>query len=148
MWIDGIRVVNPTKKLQISISQRDCDRGQTKDPGACAAARALLREVPNAKQARVHLGRTYVLIDDGGKKVWERYQTPQSLRAEIIAFDRGGEFAPGEYTIPPLPPSVRAKFGKRQGTPHATDNIGSKKRKRIARPIHVTENVRAKGANR
>jgi hypothetical protein len=87
MEINGKPVIDATKSLRIQISREDAGRGKTKDPGQCAAARAILRVVPTAKGARVHLGRTYIETD----KEWVRYTTPPSLKTEIVSFDRGGE---------------------------------------------------------
>lgn len=104
MKINGKKVEDARHKIILTITKRDCINGNTRDPGGCAAARALLREVPKCTKARVHLGRIYV--DVGAK--WLRYKTPQTIRQEIIAFDRGAEFSPGDYTVSPLCASERA----------------------------------------
>lgn len=147
MKINDFPVVNATKKISITITPRDVLNGNTKDPGACAAAKACMREVDGCTAARVHLGRTYLKMD----KKWIRFQTPVALRAEIISFDRGHEFQPGEYVLRALTPSERAKTGRRQGSnkPGARDK-GSKNRtpsKHRAKP-HVVHGVRSSGANR
>ena len=109
MKIDGLPVKDALKKLTIEITPTDCKMGSKKQPTGCAAAIAIVRQVPSCTMARVHLGRTYVNL---GKK-WLRFVTPQALRAEIIAFDRGGTFDPGEYTLVPLSKGERDKRGKR-----------------------------------
>lgn len=130
MEINGKKVVNATKPLVLQITQGDCDNGKTKDPGGCAAARALKRQL-HVTKARVHLGRVYVERSDS----WVRYHTPVSLKAEIIAFDRGGSFEPGEYKLSPMQPSKRT--GKKQGAKTKP------KRVHIARITrHVTTGVR------
>ncbi len=58
---------------------------------------------PAADEVRVHLSRVYVRT---GRK-WTRYKAANGLRTEIIAFDRGGSFEAGEYTLKPSPPSQR-----------------------------------------
>jgi hypothetical protein len=128
------KVVQAAKgSVKIHITPRDIKLGDTKDPGACAAARALVRET-GCKQARVHIGRTYLLVDDK----WLRYRTSGALRSEIIAFDRGGNFEPGEYQLHPVPPSDRHRIKPR-----------SKSRKVRRRAVmHVVANVRERGANR
>ena len=137
MTIDGYPVVDATKPIVLGITLRDVKKGATKDPGSCAAALACLREVKGAEKARVHIGRTYIKI---GKK-WLRFLTPAALKNEIVAFDRGGKFAPGEYTIRPLWPSHR-------GTDrHLDPKKPSGKRKKRAK-YHMTTDVRARGANR
>jgi hypothetical protein len=103
MHIDGKKVVDARAGMVLTITKRDCVNGNNRDPGSCAAARALLREVPRCTKARVHLGRIYVEVGER----WLRFQTPGSIRSEIIAFDRGAEFSPGEYRLNPLCPSNR-----------------------------------------
>lgn len=137
MQIDGMKVVDAKKKVTIVITKADVKNGETKDPAGCAAARACMRDL-EATAARVHLGRTYVKIDNK----WIRFHTPSSLRSEIIAFDRGGSFAPGKYVLPALQPAK--KTGRRQGS---MTNTQPKRRKR-ARPYHITTGVREHGANR
>lgn len=137
MKINGLPVVDATKAIKLTINDADCKLGQTKDSGACAAARALLRQVPNCTQARVYRAVTYILI---GKK-WLRCMTPRSLRTEIVAFDRGGKFEPGEFELNAVPPSH--VMGK-------AHSLGAPKHGRPGhqRAQHRTINVRAHGANR
>lgn len=139
MEINGKPVVNATEPLSIHILPGDISAAKRKDPGACAAARAIVREI-DCKQARVHLDRTYVEETDR----WIRYRTPGSLRNEIIAIDRGGKFMPGAHELKALPETERARYGKRQGGPTASKRRQAKK---IARSVHRIENVREKGAN-
>lgn len=140
MKIDGAPVVNATKKLPITITPRDVKLGETKDPGACAAARACMREA-GATQARVHISTTYLKMD----KEWVRYRTPAAIRSEIISFDRGAGFQPGDYVLRPLQPSHRAS-GKRMGGP---DRAKPKTKIRIKRAKrHVVTGIRHHGAVR
>lgn len=148
MEIDGKKVVDATKKLTIRITESDVTRGNTKDPGHCAAARALLRSVPECTRARVHVGRTYLLQKTpSGREQWVKYQTPKALRTEIVAFDRGGTFEPGEYTLVPIPPSAREAFKAKRAT--GTQTGKTRKGPKIARvKSHYVSGVRAHGANR
>jgi len=138
--IGGRPVVNGKRKVLLHISPADVRGGKNKDPGACAAAKALMREIPNCIKARVHLGRTYLLKDDNQ---WYRYKTPDALRTEIVAFDKGGKFEPGEYELRPLAPSELLPYKKktfvssetnRRGVP---DSPGKKPRK-----LHVAKGTR------
>ena len=95
MKIDGIEVVDARKPLSLKIGKKDIGRGSVKNPYVCAAARAIMRQVPNATQAKVHMSKIYIKT---GKK-WTRYQAPASLRTEIVSFDRGGAFEAGEYLL-------------------------------------------------
>lgn len=102
--IDRIPVVDADEPVTVHITPEDCARGSKKDPEKCAAALALKR-VTACDETRVHLGCTYLRF---GKK-WVRYATPPSLKAEIISFDRGGGFYPGDFRLHPMPPSLRLK---------------------------------------
>jgi hypothetical protein len=136
MKIGGIKVVDAIKPLDVTITPRDIRDGDNKDPRACAAARALKRE-QGATDARVHIGRTYLKIENQ----WIRYFTPQAMRTEIITFDRGGQFMPGTYRLTPPPPSER--LGKR---PRPTNKNKTGKRKRVTH--HMIAGIRPHGANR
>jgi hypothetical protein len=133
MEINGKKVVNATKPLHLNITPRDVKFGDNKDPGGCAAARAILREVPDCTKARVHLGCTYV----EEPKRWLRYKTPGALRTEIVSFDRGASFTPGPYTLRPLPPSHRKVYGAAQGT--ETNKTNPKRKRHIIARIKHTE---------
>jgi hypothetical protein len=145
MEIAGKKVVDGNKPIKLHITADDVKKGANKNPSGCAAALAALREIPEVKAARVHVGRTYLQIKDK----WVRYQTPKSLRTEIVAFDRGGKFEPGEYHLAPLPLSYRNK-GKMQGT--STNQYiprHGRKKPKIARIQHrYVTGIRAHGANR
>jgi len=120
--IDGLPVFDAKRPIKLVITKHDCERGDPKHPESCAAARALRRS--GAKDVRVHLGRVYARQNDGN---WLRYLTPRALRSEIIAFDRGGSFAPGEYHLLAPQPSHRAK-GKRYGGNKPSRKTGKKRR--------------------
>jgi hypothetical protein len=102
--IDGKPVSDAEDSVVIHITQADCERGSKKDPTKCAAAVALKRTT-GCDECQVHMAFTYLLF---GKK-WVRYATPVSLRAEIISFDRGGGFYPGDFRLHPPAPSLRLK---------------------------------------
>jgi hypothetical protein len=141
MKIDGVPVEDAAKPVKLHITKADVNKGNNKDPGGCAAAQACMREL-GAEAARVHIGRTYLKL---GKK-WVRFHTPPALRSEIIAFDRGGTFEPGEYYLAPMQPTKKA--GKRQGS-KAGDRRATRKAPAKARAKHHTvTGIRAHGANR
>lgn len=147
MEIAGLPVKDLMKKIKIVITKDDCKKGATKDPGACAAALACMRQVGGCTAARIHISRTYLKVGDK----WVRCQTPAALRSEIIAFDRGGTFEPGEYELRPLTPSDRARIGRRQGSDaKGARDKGSKDRtpSRSRMKPHMVTGVRQHGANR
>lgn len=132
--IEGLPVLNAKKPLKIHILPIDISKADVKVPEKCAAARAIVREC-HALEARVHLGRVYVRSN---KSNWQRYETPKSLRSELIAFDRGGTFQPGTYELIPLK-SSKHPTGERQG---GKDNPKQKRRKVPYRPKVLVQGVR------
>lgn len=144
--IAGRPVVNAKRRIKLTISPMDTKAGKKGDPKACAAARAILREIPNCVAARVHVGRVYLLKNDGN---WHRYKTPDALRTEIVAMDRGGKFEPGDYELIPVAPSDeqpyrKAKYGRSGDYPRSETNratLGNSVTKQ-PRKVHVTQGVR------
>lgn len=132
MKIGNIKVEDAKRPIELTITARDVQLGNTKDPGSCAAARACVRQL-HAQKARVQLARTYVLID--GKYL--RFATPPSMRTEIVAFDRGGRFAPGVHML--MPPNTTATTQARKARKKQPAKA-SWKRKR-----YITAGIRARG---
>jgi len=127
MKIQGRKVVDAKKPAHIHITNRDVKTGGVKDPFGCAAAKACVRDLRVA-EAKVHIGRTYLRKGD----VWERYLTPQSLRTEIVAFDRGGGFEAGDYTLKVPSPAASLGYYKPTGPKKKTNkNKGVKPRHTI-----------------
>ena len=143
MKINGLKVVDVRKKLAIAITPKDINAAKKtgrKDPGACAAALAAMRQL-HVTEAKVQIGRTYIMR---GKK-WERYFTPDALRSEIVAFDRGGDFEPGIYTLRPLGGTSQA-LGANSGS---NTNRTTNKSTHTKRKNHITMAVRAiEGVNK
>ena len=131
--IDGSSVDDSLKPLRVSISKADVKTGATKNADGCAAAVAIMRQT-GCTEAKVHVTRTYV---KQGKK-WLRFVTPLALRTEVVAFDRGGTFEPGDYKLDPVPPAWRK--GARATRVNNTDkkNKGTKP----PREPHVTTGIR------
>jgi hypothetical protein len=129
--IQAYPVKNATKPLVLAILPSDIEQATRKDPATCAIACAARRSF-GTDEVRIHLSRIYVRVG----KEWRRYMTPDSLRSEIIAFDRGGSFSPGEHWLATPPPAKRT--GKRQGSDTASSGGRGKKR----RAYHYTDDVR------
>jgi hypothetical protein len=128
MKLDGIEVRDAIRPCVLKINKADANSGQ-KDPSTCAAAKAACR-VGNVVEARIYRTRSYLLIG----KSWVRYATPGALRVELIAFDRGGRFDPGEYVLETLPANKQIGMEKRRKP------TGPKRQKRMA--PHVIRGIR------
>jgi hypothetical protein len=144
--INGKKVVDATRKVKIFINKHDTVVGDNKNPSSCAAARAVKRDVTDCLSARVHIGRVYVEQKDK----WVRYFTPEALRTEIIAFDRGGTFAPGTYELKPPSPaeSTRARKEYRTGRTSSSSSNPRSKLKIAKIKRHNVTGIRPGGANR
>lgn len=106
MEIEGLPVVDAVTPLTFGVTQRDVDMGGVKAPEACAFALACKRK-RHSSDVRVYLSVTYIK----SRNCWIRYLTPHSMRTEIVAFDRGGTFSPGTYTL--MPPGTARAVGAR-----------------------------------
>jgi hypothetical protein len=122
----------------LTITREDVRSGAKKNANSCAAANALCRQ-HHCEAAKVHMARAY--IKKG--KTWVRYAVPPALRSEVLAFDRGGAFAPGEYTLVPVTATCRLGAQKARGANYTVRK--SHKNKNIRkRPYHVASGVRAR----
>jgi hypothetical protein len=141
MKIQGVEVKDATKKIVLTITKQDVRSGAKKDSNSCAAAKALCRQ-EQCEAAKVHFSRAYV--KKSGK--WIRFFVPPALRNEVLAFDRGGEFAPGEYVLTPVQPTVRLGANKTPRDP--ARNLKSNPRRgtrgKRKRAYHVVSGVRAR----
>lgn len=137
--IDGLPIKDATKEMYITVTKTDISRASTKDPAKCAVAKACERAM--GTEARVHLGRVYIKQGNG----WMRFQTPSTMRNELLAFDRGGGFEPRTFRLTPVAPSRRAT-GKTMGGPNKGRPDHSNQGKRVKRQYHVTHNVRQHAA--
>jgi hypothetical protein len=144
MEINGKKVVDATKPITIHITQRDATEGANKNPSSCAAARAVKRDVADCVSARVHIGRVYVETPTK----WIRYNTPDALRTEIIAFDRGGSFEPGEYKL--QVPEQRDRSSGPSGSTGTKKSSSKKRHKVLVAKVkrHEVTGIRPKGGNR
>jgi len=133
--IDDLPVIDAKHSVVLTITKGDISKADIKHPETCAAARACIRGL-HAIEARVHLGRVYMR---SSKNNWVRYITPKSLRSEIVAFDRGGTFEPGEYIL--QAPHPTAKVGRGHGgspmPPRPYKNSGKKRA-----PYHTITDIR------
>jgi len=148
MKIGGLPVVDAKKSLHITITPADIKKGNPKDPGACAAAQACIRQVDHCVEARVHLARTYLKMENAstGRQWWVRHYTPVSLAREAVVHDRDGKFEPGNYHLPPV--QGTARFGvKRKRYEKSNGHRKGGKQGRRSIP-HITGNVRSHGANK
>lgn len=132
--IDGKPIIDAKRSVTLHITNADIKKSDPKKPENCAAANCIKREL-HADEVRVHLSRIYIRANQGN---WQRYSTPQALRSEIIAFDRGGSFAPGEYILSPLQLSQRAhRKHKKVKKPGSKPQRGNRKKSHIVTDVRM-----------
>lgn len=127
---DVTTVHDATKGITIEVTKHDAATSAKKDHKTCAAAVACKRQM---HLDGVIISRAIAYMVKG--TVATRYVLPESLAREVIAFDRGGSFEPGEYTL--KKPDKHILIGtKRKGRNNTKHNKG--------RGVlhHVTQNIR------
>jgi hypothetical protein len=118
--INGRDVIDATSAVAINVTPKDITKSKIKDPGCCVMANAIKREYHT--EAMVSRSRVYIKIL--GREIYERFIVSQPLTKEINAFDRGGKFFTGKYTLnPPLP---NRRLGAKK--PTGPKKTGGKKR--------------------
>ena len=119
--VGGRDVVDAIENIEIEITDQDIKLAARKDPANCVMARACMKQ--RGTDALVHISRVYLKMSD--KNIWVRYMVDNSLRTEIVAFDRGGEFAPGTYKLRRPEPSKL--LGKQNGSNQRPETIKTKR---------------------
>lgn len=132
--LNGLPILDAKKPTIVVVNKNDIARASRKDPTDCPFARAIRREL-HACDAQVYLGRTYVKTNKGS---YTRYRTPPAMRTELITFDRGGKFEPGEYVMGAIPPTQRKKVAKAK----RAERKKTARRARSRRKYSVVGNVR------
>lgn len=129
--IDGLPVIDAKRDVTLHISKADVSKASIKAPNSCAIAQSCLNK-KGVKEARIHLSRAYLRMNDNN---WVRFIVPASARSEIVAFDRGGTFSPGNYVLSAPPPSARL------GDTERKRNTGPRRTKR--KKYHIITDVRS-----
>jgi len=117
-----------TKAINVDVSRNDCKVGRKSDPTECALAKAVKREF-HADAAIIGMTTSYIIKDN--KAI--RYSTPDSVKREIISFDRHQDFEPGSYYLIPSSPANRL------GSHRSSGKSGNHKTRRV---YHKTARVR------
>lgn len=127
--LEGLPIRNARSRLVLHVMPGDISRRSRKNPAKCALAAACARQ-EQVPEVRVYLSRAYVKHLSG--QYWIRYEVSQAAQREIISFDRGARFEPGEYCLNPVSPAKiaggynKAPTGtgqRRLGTRVVTTNI-------------------------
>ena len=134
--IDGLPVVDAKKTLHVEVLPTDIKKATRKDAYGCVMAVAVERTT--GRETKIGLSRAYVKNEKNPKrKFWERHIVEGRVTREVIAYDRNGDFAEGEYTLSKPYPSNKLGITHYPSLP--TAKRGTKGPRRVR---HVTVGVR------
>ncbi len=122
-------VVDATSNVVIEVTKSDASSKAVKNHNACAMTVACKRKF---KLDGVIISRTLAYLIKG--KQARRFLLPESVKKEIVSFDRGAGFEIGKYELSKIPVSMtKPRLSNRD-----RGNRGTK----LKRSHHVTTNVR------
>jgi hypothetical protein len=135
----GIPMIDANKPIIVDVTPADCAKSTAKNSKECAFAHAVVRVYKKQGVIATYFFRTTAWLEYDDKLV--RYSLPPSAQKEIVAFDRGGGFAPGKYQLSKVCKSnTHAEIQKRSKKRRGRHQPGNGKIKR--RYVHRTEGVR------
>jgi len=128
-------VIDAKFPLKIEVTEKDSTSEGNKKHDSCAMALACKRKF---KLDGVVISRTMAYLVKG--KMARRFRLSMSIQKEIVAFDRGTNFAPGTYLLGTVGNHAKL-LGKRRGS----DNYPRKKSVKTGnkRFRHLTTNIRS-----
>lgn len=132
----AVRTVSDARRpIEITVESRDRQRGKIKSPQNCAMAQACKRQ-ERADGALIRLSSAFIVKGSHAT----RYNVPESVRREIVSFDRHGDFQPGRYRLTAIPVSERLGADQRQKP--AGKRTGSRPSNAVKVWRHITAGVR------
>lgn len=127
---DVTKIVDLRRPMKMEVTSKDVSKSKKKDHNNCAMAEACKRKL-KLDGVIVSINRGYLIK---GKKAI-RFNIPESVSREIISFDRGAEFAPGDYRLDPIPKTQRLGTSSSDKRNHPRNRPNVK--------MHKTDNIRA-----
>lgn len=115
----GLKIMDAKAPLVLEVTRHDITNAKPKDPSCCAFACAVKREL-GANAA--YFFRTVAWIEYEDRIV--RYQMPDSMQKEVVAFDRAKAMEPGVYQLSRPGPSRTTK-GRSANRKRASRRKGS-----------------------
>lgn len=88
--------------VEIEVTKRDDKTATKKDHKTCAMAVACKRKL-GLDGVLISVNTAYLVKGN----IARRYKLPESVAREVVSFDRGGGFAPGQYKLSRVPKSLR-----------------------------------------
>lgn len=123
------KIKDATKSISVEVLPKDIDYKAKKKHGECAIAQACKRSM-SLDGAVIAPSRAFLVKGD----TVTRYELSAQAIRELVSFDRGGSFEPGNYRMHKI--AKRRRFGNRGGG--WGRKTGERRTKR-----HVVSNIRA-----
>lgn len=124
------RVIFADKSVKVDVHPRDCKEGKKFQTSECALAKAAKRQF-HADGVAIRLTDSFIIKG----KTAIRFKTPESVKRELVSFDRHQDFAAGTYQLSRIPQDWRLPKVKRE-------DITSGSRKEQPNKTHRTVRVR------
>lgn len=127
------KVIDATRSTMIEVTKAATKSKAVRNHQECALAVACKQKM---KLDNVIISRSMAYLVKG--KTATRYQLPETVSREVVAFDRGGAFAAGEYELkqPEAPNRLGSSRHLVGGEKHTRDGSRGKAH-------HLTANIRA-----
>lgn len=136
------KCVDAKRPVAIEVKKRDVNNAVPGNEQSCAMALAICREW---KADAAIIGMTNSFVIKGSTAI--RFTTPESVRREIVSFDRTKDFDPGVYHLGPISPSQRRglKRKKRSGGAKPAGSKNAAKRRTFHGETLRVRNMRDAG---
>ena len=118
------------KNMYITVTKKDCAAARRKQHSDCAMAVAAKRAM-NLDGVVMAINVAYLVKNNRAF----RLMVPESVQREIISFDRGGGFTPGEYRLSRPTKTKRLEYASGGNAPH-------KNTAKYREPKHQTTGIR------
>jgi hypothetical protein len=128
-------VTDADDDLLVNVTEKDYKTSVKKNHGECAMATAVKRQ---ESAASVIISASIAYVIKGTHAT--RYKVPEAVSKEVVSFDRGASFEPGDYKLKAMPKSGR--LGTYRGKDTREDNSRPKTGGAAKRFIHHTANIR------
>lgn len=93
------KVIHATQPVLVDVLPRDCTEGKKLQTDECALARAAKRQF-KADGVAIRLSDSFIVNGDTAI----RFATPDTVKRELVSFDRHKDFAAGMYRLSPARP--------------------------------------------
>lgn len=107
---DVTKVTDADEDLEVEVTSRDLKTSKKKDHAGCALAVAAQTHIKKCTGAVVSASTAYIIKGTEAT----RYLIPERARKEIVSFDRGATFEPGDYTL--KAPKQSSRLGHMTGS--------------------------------